>query len=208
MISRGFTLLEILIAMAVFTLIGIASTTMLTTVIDSNEESGGRFENLQKLQRAMLVIERDIQQAIHRPVRVEGESNEIVMYGGEADGSEADGIGFVRAGWLNPQFMLPRSTLEFVAYRLKEQKLERLSGHYVDNVIGYEPKERVLLEGVTNFKVEFYVGQSEDNSLRWNESYRGQVLPQGVAVIIESETFGTIRREFQLASKVDGNASS
>ena len=41
--QRGFTLIEILIAMAIFTLIGLASTGLLTTVIDSNDISEERF---------------------------------------------------------------------------------------------------------------------------------------------------------------------
>ncbi len=67
--QRGFTLIEILIAMAIFTLIGLASTALLTTVIDSNGISEERFNKLQLLQRAMVTIERDVQQAIARPVR-------------------------------------------------------------------------------------------------------------------------------------------
>jgi len=196
--NRGFTFLEILIAMAIFTMIGIGSTALLTTVIDSNDAASERFEKLQSLQRAMLIVERDIQQAIARPVRAEGEVVDRVMFGGIADNSDADGIAFVRAGWSNPQFMLPRSTLEFVAYRLSEGKLERLSGHYLDNVIGYEPKTRVLLEEITDFRVEFYVGGKENGELRWAESYIGVTLPEGVAFIIESKTFGKIRREFAL----------
>ena len=54
--QRGFTLIEILIAMAIFTLIGLASTGLLTTVIDSNDLSSERFEKLQQLQRAMVII--------------------------------------------------------------------------------------------------------------------------------------------------------
>ncbi|MFC3094096.1 type II secretion system protein GspJ [Alteromonas sediminis] len=195
---NGFTMLEILIAMAIFTMIGIGSTALLTTVIDSNEAASERFVRLQSLQRAMLLIERDVQQAIARPVRIEGEAIDRVMFGGITDTSDADGLAFVRAGWSNPQFMLPRSTLEYVAYRLTEGRLERLSGHYLDNVIGYEPKERVLLDDVLDFRVEFYVGGEEDGELRWSDSYVGTTLPQGVALIIESETFGTLRREFAL----------
>ena len=54
--QRGFTLIEILIAMAIFTLIGLASTGLLTTVIDSNDISEERFAKLQLLQRAMITI--------------------------------------------------------------------------------------------------------------------------------------------------------
>lgn len=203
--QRGFTLIEILIAMAIFTLIGLASTGLLTTVIDSNDISEERFAKLQLLQRAMITIERDLQQAVPRAVRVNGEKQEVVMAGGETDDSDGDGIGFVRGGWHNPQLMLPRSTLQYVAYRLKENKLERLYSNYVDNVIGYEPKVRVLLEDVESLKVEFLATSNsssldEDDDISWGESYKGSTLPRAVAVEFVSKDFGKIRREFTLTT--------
>lgn len=204
--QRGFTLIEILVAMAIFTLIGLASTGLLTTVIDSNSLSQERFEKLQLLQRAMVTIERDIQQAVSRPVRANGEKQEIVMAGGEVDGSDDDGIGFVRGGWHNPQLMLPRSTLQYVAYRLRDNKLERLYSNYVDNVIGYEPKIRVLLENIESFKVEFLSGNNasstikDDDDIKWSEKYQDTVLPRAVAIEFVSKDFGMLRREFTLVS--------
>jgi general secretion pathway protein J len=199
---QGFTLLEILIAMAIFTLIGLASTGLLTTVIDSNDLSEARFDKLQALQRAMITIERDIQQAVPRPIRVEGEMQEVVMAGGETAESDDDGIGFVRSGWHNPQLMLPRSTLQYVAYRLREEKLERVYSNYLDNVIGHEPKVRPLLENIESFKVEFIApsnnseeGLKED---KWSDSYKGAALPRAVAVEFVSKDFGRIRREFAI----------
>ena len=204
--QRGFTLIEILVAMAIFTLIGLASTGLLTTVIDSNSLSQERFEKLQLLQRAMVTIERDIQQAVSRPVRVNGEKRKAVMAGGEVDGSDDDGIGFVRGGWHNPQLMLPRSTLQYVAYRLRDNKLERLYSNYVDNVIGYEPKVRVLLENIESFKVEFLSGNNasstikDDDDIKWSEKYQDTVLPRAVAIEFVSKDFGMLRREFTLVS--------
>ncbi|KXJ58126.1 MAG: type II secretion system protein GspJ [Alteromonas sp. Nap_26] len=202
--QRGFTLIEILIAMAIFTLIGLASTGLLTTVIDSNDISEERFHKLQALQRAVTTIERDLQQAVARSIRVDGEKRSVVMAGGKVDGSDDDGIGFVRGGWHNPQQMLPRSTLQYVAYRLRDNKLERLYSTYVDNVIGYEPKIRVLLEDIDGFKVEFKTSQGSKNEAeaKWNESYQGSVLPLAVAVEFVSRDFGTIRREFTLTTSV------
>jgi general secretion pathway protein J len=199
-VQRGFTLLEILIAMAIFTLIGFASTGLLSTVIDSNSLSGERVDKLQAMQRAMTIIERDIQQIIPRPVRLDGEKNDVVIQGGIGDESDADSLRFVRAGWLNPQFILPRSTLESVSYQLVEKRLERLSGNYLDNAIGFEPKERVLLDDVSDFRVEFFVGDTKDGELNWRDSYTGAVLPQAIAVEIETDTFGIIRREFSLVA--------
>lgn len=208
--QRGFTLLEILIAMAIFALIGLASTGVLTSVIDSNEISEQRFDRLQALQRAMLTIERDVLQAIERPIRRDGQQTQVVMAGGQTDDSDADGIGFVRGGWQNPQMLLPRSTQQMVAYRLRENTLERVYTNYVDNVIGYEPKVRPLLAEVSDLNIEFLVdtdeedssafslSEDEGSSASWNESYQGAVLPKAVAIEIETRDFGRIRREFTL----------
>ena len=88
--TRGFTLIEILIAMAIFAMLGLASTALLSKVIDSDEISSEKFARLQQLQRFMLILERDIQQAMPRAVRIEGQQNSIVMRGGqETDDSDA-----------------------------------------------------------------------------------------------------------------------
>ena len=199
--SRGFTLIEILVAMAIFSLIGLASTGLLTSVINDDKASSERFEQLEKLQRAMLTIERDMLQAVPRAVRINGEINQIVMRGGEDElGGQADSIGFVHAGWHNPQLMLPRSTLQLVGYRVEENKLLRLYGNYLDNVIGYEPKSKVLLEGVTDFQLEFYnASRNDEDQQGWQDVYLGTVLPRAVAITLTTEVFGEIRREFILA---------
>lgn len=198
---QGFTLLEILIAMAIFTIIGLASTSVLTSVIDSDELSTQRFEKLESLQRAMLTLERDILQAAPRAVRTEGEVNQQVMIGGaDLFDSEADGLGFVHGGWHNPQFMLPRSTLQAVGYRLQEGQLQRLYGNYLDNVIGYEPKIKILLADVDDFRVYFLAAdEPESGESEWQESYAESVLPRAVAIELSSKDFGFIRREFLLA---------
>ncbi|WP_100642467.1 type II secretion system minor pseudopilin GspJ [Alteromonas facilis] len=199
---RGFTLLEILIAMAIFAIIGVASAGLLSRVMDGNELSQDRFAQLEQIQRAMLIIERDLLQAVARPARIEGELNEIVMASGRAaDNSDADSIAFVRTGWHNPQFMLPRSNMQAVAYRLKDGKLERLYGNYVDNVIGFEPKIRVLLENVEDFKVSFFIKEkgAPERERDWQENYVGTVLPRAIAIDITTQEHGRIRREFVIS---------
>lgn len=206
--SKGFTILEILIAMAIFTIIGLASTGVLTSVIDSDKASSERFDKLQLLQRTMLTIERDVLQAVARPMRIDGQLNENVIQGGkDVFESQADGLGFVHAGWQNPNLMLPRSTLQAVAYRLQEEELIRVHGNYVDNVIGFEPKERVLLTGIEDFRVEFFVGNAGedlDEDENWQENYTSKTLPLALAINIVSKDFGEIRRHFVLS---EGSAS-
>jgi general secretion pathway protein J len=149
----------------------------------------------------MLTIERDIMQAMPRSTRVEGELNDTVMVAGEnVLDSEADGLGFVRGGWHNPQLMLPRSTLQAVGYRLQENQLQRLYGNYVDNVIGYEPKVRVLLSDIEDFQVTFLTDvKNLDDPETWQEDYSSETLPFAISVTIVSTTFGEIHRDFLVA---------
>ena len=202
--SRGFTLIEILVAMAIFTLIGLASTGVLTSVINSDQLSSERFEKLEELQRAMLTIERDILQIVPRALRVNGEPVAVMLSGGEdVLDSDADGLGFVRTGWHNPQMLLPRSTLQAVGYRIQEQQLQRLYGNYVDNVIGYEPKVKILLSDIEDFQVSFLTEAEQlEEPEEWKETYSSATLPLAISITIVSKTFGEIRREFMLASGI------
>lgn len=200
--TKGFTLIEILVAMAIFAVIGLASTGVLNSVINSDQLSTERFAKLEELQRAMLIIERDVLQIVPRSLRVNGEPISLVISGGEGVlNSDVDGLGFVRGGWHNPQMLLPRSTLQAVGYRVQEQQLQRLYGNYVDNIIGHEPKVRVLLSEIEDFQVSFLtdLAQIEDPD-DWDENYASATLPMAVSITIVSKTFGKIRREFILAS--------
>tara|TARA_B110000902_G_scaffold115026_1_gene135170 strand:- start:824 stop:1456 length:633 start_codon:yes stop_codon:yes gene_type:complete len=201
---RGFTLIEILVAMAIFTLIGLASTGVLNSVINSDQLSSERFAKLEELQRAMLTIERDILQIVPRALRVNGEPVSVVISGGEdVLNSDADGLGFVRAGWHNPQMLLPRSTLQAIGYRLQEEQLQRLYGNYVDNVIGYEPKIKILLSDIEDFRVSFLTEVEQlEKPEEWEESYSNANIPIAISITLVSKTFGEIRREFILANGI------
>ena len=200
----GFTLIEILVAMAIFSIIGLASTGVLTSVINSDQLSSERFQKLEELQRAMLTIERDILQIVPRALRVNGEPIALVISGGEdVLGSDADGLGFVRVGWHNPQMLLPRSTLQAIGYRIQQKQLQRLYGNYVDNVIGYEPKIKVLLSDIEDLRISFLTEPDKlEEPEEWEDNYSSATLPIAISITIVSKTFGEIRREFMLANGI------
>ncbi len=190
--AKGFTLLEILVAIAIFAMVGVASYSMLNNLQRSEEISREASKALKSLQLAWLTIERDISQIAARSVRVAGEapSKEYVR---AADGlleSDADGIAFTRLGWRNPQARLPRSTLQAVAYRLQQNRLERLHYIYPDSVVGQEPEITVLMEGVIDFSLRFYVNGS------WSDNLQSGQLPGAIEVTLETESNGIISRRF------------
>lgn len=195
--SLGFTLIEIIIAIAIFSVLALGANSLLANVTKSNEVSAAKEAKFEQLQRAMLIIERDFLQIQQRIPRTQGIENNLVITGGEFEfESDAYGIGFVRGGWRNPQLRLKRSSLQNVAYRLQENRLERLHTNYVDAIIGTEPSIRVLLEDVTDFKVELLREIKAD--LKWSDTIDDAELPFAIAITITSDTFGVIRREFMV----------
>jgi general secretion pathway protein J len=196
--QAGFTLIEILVAMSIFALIAVGATQILTTVTDSNDLSEERFQSLQELQRAMLIIERDFLQMVPRKTRVDGEVSDVIVFGGRFSfESSREGLGFVRSGWHNPKLTLRRSTLQSVAYRVQDDQLHRLYSTYVDNAIGFEPKVRVLLDNIESVQFEF-LEKFSSSKFDWQTADAAEELPIAVAIIIESKMYGEIRREFKV----------
>ena len=103
----------------------------------------------------------------------------------------------MRSGWHNPQLTLRRSTLQSVAYITRDSQLYRLHSTYVDNAIGYEPKERILLEGIESISFEF-LEKFDNKKFEWEEASPVEELPIAVAIIINSALYGEIRREFKV----------
>lgn len=198
--KSGFTLIELIVAIAIFSLVAVATNQVLQSVSASSELSDSELSSLQSLQRAMLVIERDFQQIVDRIPRKQGQENSLMIDGGEFDfESDADGISFVRNGWHNPQLILARSSLQSVIYRVQENRLQRLHTNYVDSVIGTEPKMRVLLEDIEDLKIEMLREVSTTEAFNWSETIESTELPKAVQITITSSKYGEFRRIFQVS---------
>jgi len=205
--KKGFTLLELLIAIAIFSVISLSSVTIFDSVIKGDETSKIRSERQNELQRAFLIIERDITQISQRSIRLNGEApteQSLQTASNIIDGEQA--LAFVRHGWTNPALLLPRSDMQAVAYRLNEETLQRMHFNFVDAVVGEEPKIRPLITGVTRLEFEYYDGvkgqnQGKDN---WQKKWTGKGLPRAIAIEIDTDDYGIIRRQF-LVPSVEAN---
>lgn len=202
MTSRGFTLIEMLLAVIIFAFVGVASVAMLDTVAKSDEASQQSIARMEKLQRALMFFERDIWQISPRQVRINGEAPSKSTLAGAANfiESDDDGLSFSHAGWTNPGMVLPRSEVQLVGYRLKEQKIERLFYLYPDAVTGTEPNVQVLLEGIDELKFRYLANASAEQSseLQWLEAWDNATWPRAIKLTLRSDEFGTIERIFML----------
>jgi general secretion pathway protein J len=111
--SRGLTILEVLIALSIFALIGVASYRMLTSVISAQEITNEHSVDLGQLQKTMLILGRDLEQSVARPVRL---STGVELPALQVNSGEFQ-LELTRAGRRNP-LNLPRSSLQRVAYEV------------------------------------------------------------------------------------------
>jgi len=188
----GFTLIEVLLAISIFAMISLASFSIFDGVLKSDEYSQQRMKRLNEVQRAWLLIERDFLQITQRSMRVDGEAPLETFIHTDVDALQSNdqAIAFVRNGWTNPGLLIPRSDVQSVAYRLYDNKLQRLHYNFVDAVVGEEPKIRHLIGGVLSLKFEYFYKR------KWQQQLDDEASPLAIKVIIETEDLGEIHRQF------------
>ena len=149
--ESGFTLVEVLIAMAITAFVSVLSYQTLSTAITGIESARAASERLHEINRAYTVISRDIRQIANRPVIDEfGQLSSAVSGGPLA----RDPLRLTRSGWHNSTGA-PRSTLQRVAYRLEEDQLLRLTYPVLDRTTAIEATETVLLDDVDMLEFRF-----------------------------------------------------
>ncbi|MBL4766095.1 MAG: type II secretion system minor pseudopilin GspJ [Colwellia sp.] len=200
--NKGFTLLEVLIAIAIFSLISLSSFTIFDSVLKADETSKQHSKRQNELQRAFLIIERDITQIARRSIRLNGEAplERLIQSSSDSFASEEQAIAFVRHGWTNPGLLLPRSDMQAVAYRLTDETLQRLHFNFVDSVVGEEPKIRPLITDVTELAFKYYDGK------QWQDTWANNLLPLAIAIEIDTKDYGVIRRQFLVPGNGQGKS--
>jgi len=202
--SAGFTLLELLIAIALFALLGLGTYRMLEAVLRSDEAVRAQELQLRELSRAVWAFERDLQQVIGRPIR-DGFGDERNAFIGQLGGEDgAPVLELTRAGWRNPTG-LRRSNLQRVRWRLAGQNLERVYWVVLDRDVDSEPRVQRVLENVQGLQLRYL-----DEEAVWHEEWppfdfgRGspedaaERLPLGLELSLQHARYGRIARLLRL----------
>lgn len=194
--TQGFTLLELLVSISIFSILGLGAYQMLQTVIQSNERVREASEGATSLNLAFSILQRDFNQFVPRQVRDKyGDPVAPLVFENEDYAVE-----FTKGGWSNPAGR-SRSRMQRVAYSIDYDE-ETLSRHFwevLDRAEDSEPISQVLLEGVTDFRVTGFVDDSTsalESEFELEEEQ--QQAPIGVEVVIAVEGVGEVERLFQL----------
>ena len=137
--QSGFTLVEVIISLFIFSLIATSALYATRVGLSAGEQVERADSRLAQMQRARLIIREDLLQALARPVRDEfGTPATAPMLGGTRarEGTFNDEerllLRFVRGGWENPDYVDPRPEVQFVTYLVRGTELIRRTGPFLD----------------------------------------------------------------------------
>lgn len=192
--SRGFTLIEVMIAVVVFAILSAMAYSGLRAVIDASTRIRSSIDQVDQLQRAFLLIERDMTQMSPRAIMTEiGDLRPALL---SSDFTEYL-VEFSRGGRivLGDQ---AQSTLIRVAYRIDEetQTLHRLYWNKVDRTNVDEPADIPLLEGVESLSFRYLRESNWQSS--WGESRDNTyyTVPTAIEITLNHKVWGEIKRVF------------
>jgi general secretion pathway protein J len=210
--AAGFTLVEVLIAMAVTALISVVAYTGLSSALSAAESLRRASGRGHDINQTWALLSRDLRQVVDRPVVDEFGQTVSALMGGEM---AREPLALTRAGWHNSS-AAPRSTLQRVRWWLEDERLWRGYFPVLDRTAGTEPVETAILEGVERFELRFLpalsVVESDRNDVidrrNWQDNWiadlsqPGQMPspPVAVEVIMELTGLGELRRTYVLPS--------
>ncbi|OBT10142.1 type II secretion system protein GspJ [Vibrio sp. UCD-FRSSP16_10] len=194
--TKGFTLIEVLVAIAVFAGLSIAAYQVVFQIQLSNKQSQDKLGRLQELQATLVYLDSDFRQIAVRRFRNDGQEagQALIYWQDNLIDSDAKGVLFSRLGWINPQQQFPRGEITKVGYRVRGDKLERVWWRYPDTPVGQEGIVTPLLSKVEKFDLRFYDGEA------WVKEWTDNgALPKAIAVDIKLEDYGKLERIYLTA---------
>jgi general secretion pathway protein J len=198
----GFTLVEILVAIAIFVIVGTMAMAGYNELITQSDRVDQTASRTRAIQFAMLRMGQDFATLEPRAVRQPlGDELDPALRAGTGTGTDGL-IELTHSGWSNPAGV-PRPTLQRVAYRLNEGRLQRAYWPVIDRTMNVDPVTVVLLDRVTSVTLRF-MGNDHDWKEQWPPlGYSGRdsrvVRPLAVEITLELEDWGKITRVIEVS---------
>lgn len=158
-ILPGFTLLELLVALAIFAVIAVIAYSGLDTILTARQQTDQHAIQLAHLQMAFTWLGRDIEQYIERPIRDQYGEKQPALQGTNSH------LELTRAGWRNPA-QQQRSSLQRIAYNVENKTLTRSYWRMLDRAQDTQPLKIDLLTQVDELQLKYL-----DKGQRWHEQW-------------------------------------
>ncbi|MBR9825933.1 MAG: type II secretion system minor pseudopilin GspJ [Alphaproteobacteria bacterium] len=164
--QAGFSLLEILVATFVFSLVTAIAVSLMVATMTAQEVNEDALERSAGLDRLRVVLREDFGQIANRSLRDEGGYTRRYSFAGDSDGLVLPGGGetdelllsFARHGRANPGQIRPRSSLIYVEYFLDDGALIRRTRDYPDLADTTLTSEETLFDRLEDVELAFLIG--------------------------------------------------
>ncbi|HEU5136282.1 MAG TPA: type II secretion system minor pseudopilin GspJ [Steroidobacteraceae bacterium] len=205
--ARGFTLIEVVIAMFIAAIMFAIGYGAINQALRDRDALNVSQERVTEIQRGMRVVAQDFAQVVARGARDTSGSGEL-MPAMVANGSSDSILTFTRSGWSNPAG-IQRPAEQRVRYRFIEGALVREHWLSVDPALNAEPLQRTLLTRITAVEVRFLDPVSRQWRTEWPATgTTGQVPPASVDQLLTRpiaieftvvfEDWGRVQRLFEI----------
>lgn len=223
--SRGFTLIELVVALAITAIMFAIGYVELDQAMKSHREVDEQSARLIAIQQAVRTLEQDFELLQPRPVRnligdgylpaltttPGGTGGPIGLGGGSGSGSSSGSgtaiplVSFTRAGWTNP-VGVQRSELQRVSYAIQNGALIRQYYPVLDATPQDPLISRTLIDHVQSFSLRFM-----DAGHNWQTQWPATALPGAnpevllrsrpvaVEITLQLDDWGLIVRDVEVA---------
>ncbi len=199
--SGGFTLIEVLVAMAIFGVLTILAYMSLAQTFQSADILNARMDRLQSIQRTIRYLSNDLASASPRPVR--SDVGDTYMPAVMVSAANDFALAVTHGGWPNPAG-LPRSTQQRSVYLLEDGKLFRVYYNVLDSTYASNAISTEILDGVESLEFRLIQDNSEVTNQWPPDGAQGRgadrMRPRAVEIILTLENEGEIRRIIEVAS--------
>ena len=210
--ARGFSLIELLVALAVFAALAAAAYGGLAAIARTRGALAAQQDRFADITRTVSVLERDLRQAIARPVLGNDGRQPVPALAGSSGAIE-----LTRLGYANP-LAEARSHLERVVYASDRDTLRRGRYAVLDRAPDSTPIMRDLLERAGDLHLRYYGCDQA-----WHETWpprdlscasqaqpvdTNALLPRAIEFRFAPEGLGEIRRIVELPSMLPSQAPS
>lgn len=198
----GFTLVEIIVAIAIFAVVSVLALSGYNELIRQREIAATSMARVRAVQRTVTRLTQDFEQLEPRRIRnATAATTDAALL---ATGGSTTLAEFTRGGWTNPAGV-SRSTEQRVAYRLIDGELYRDYWTVLDRTLSSKPAETKLLDKVTTLTFRFM-----DNNRQWQTVWPASIsatgasgsnadLPRAVEITLTLEDWGEIKRVVEVA---------
>lgn len=201
--SKAYTLIEIMIALAVFAVLATITSTAMYHAFNTRARVNVQADKLNALQLALALIARDTSQVVERGVR----GNEMHVF--PAFVGKESYLEFTRSGFVNPDNTEQRSTLKRVAYSCKGGSLSRRSWETLDSPLRDVSHDKLLLTNLDECSFA-YLTRSRQVLAEWHENavqqnQKKESLPMAIQFTLTVHDWGNMSLLFMIPEALYAN---